>query len=105
MPDHSAALPTLNAFQRRVGALLVMAVTANRFRMVYKKRRSEDRVNDPRLPVRSRTLILPRCPEARGNIDSDLNTDPKVLRTLGPRWRDPYGSRLRTIKRFSGRRL
>ena len=39
-------------------------------------------MNDPRLPVRSRTLILPRCPEARGNIDFDLNIDPKVLRTL-----------------------
>jgi Protein of unknown function (DUF3551) len=69
------------------------------------KQRSEDRANDPRLPVRSRTLILPRCPEARGNIELDLNTDSKVLRTLGPRWRNPYGSRLRTIKRFSSRRL
>src|SRR5262245_40487988 len=35
----------------------------------------------------------------------DLNIDSKVLRTPEPRRRDPYGSRLRTIKRFSSRRL
>ena len=34
-------------------------------------------------PCQIKTWILPRCPEARGNIDFDLNTDPKVLRTQG----------------------
>jgi hypothetical protein len=50
-----------------------------------RKRRSEDRVNDPRLPVRVRTLILPRRPKARGNIDLDLTLTRKFCRTLGPR--------------------
>jgi hypothetical protein len=67
-----------------------------------KKRGSRERSSPP---CQIKILILPRCPEARGNIDLDLNTDPKVLRTLGPRGREPYGSRLRTIKRFSSRRL
>src|SRR5512139_902528 len=67
-----------------------------------KKRGSRERSSPP---CQIRTLILPRCPEARGNIDLDLNTDSKVLRTLGPRWRKPCGSRRRIIKRFSSRRL
>src|SRR5262245_8325745 len=36
-------------------------------------------------PCQIRTLILPRCPEARGNIAPDANADSKVLRTLEPR--------------------
>ena len=67
-----------------------------------KKRGSRERSSPP---CQIEILILPRCPEARGNIDLDLNSDPKVLRTLRPRVREPYGSRLRTIKRFSSRRL
>jgi len=47
-----------------------------------KKRGSRERSSPP---CQIRTLILPRCPEARGNIDLELNTDSKVLRTLGPR--------------------
>ena len=47
-----------------------------------KKRGSRER-SPP--PCQIRTLILPRCPKARGNIDLDLNIDPKVLRTLRPR--------------------
>ena len=68
-----------------------------------KKRGSRERSSPP---CQIKILILPRCPEARGNISNlDLNIDSKVLRTLGPRRREPYGSRLRTIKRFSSRRL
>ena len=62
-----------------------------------KKRGSRERSSPP---CQIRIVILPRCPEARGNIVLDLNTDSKVLRTPGPRWREPCGSRLRTIKRF-----
>jgi hypothetical protein len=47
-----------------------------------KKRGSRER-SPP--PCQIWTLILPRCPEAHGNIDLDLNIDPKVLRTLRPR--------------------
>lgn len=47
-----------------------------------KKRGSRERSSPP---CQIRTLILPRCPEARGNIGLDLNTDSKVLRTSGPR--------------------
>ena len=68
-----------------------------------KKRGSRERSSPP---CQIKILILPRCPEARGNTSNfDLNIDSKVLRTLGPRVREPYGSRLRTIKRFSSRRL
>ena len=56
-------------------------------------------------PCQVRALILPRRPEARGNIDLGLNIDSKALRTLGPRGREPFGSHLRTIKRYSSRRL
>ena len=38
--------------------------------LAYDKRRSEDRVTDPR-SRQIKTLILPRCPKARGNIDFD----------------------------------
>jgi hypothetical protein len=52
--------------------------------LVYHKKRSEDRVNDPRLPVRSGSL--PQCPEARERYFLILTyIDPKVLRTLRPR--------------------
>ena len=67
-----------------------------------KKRGSRERSSPP---CQNKTLILPRCPEARGNIDLDLNIDSKVLRTLEPRWRKLCGSRRRIIKRFSSRRL
>jgi len=60
--------------------------------LAYDKRRSEDRVTDPR-SRQIRTLIFPRCPEARGNIDLDH---------AGVTLTRP---RLRIIKRFSGRRL
>jgi hypothetical protein len=69
------------------------------------KQRSEDRVNDPRLPVRSRILILLRCPEARSNIDLGRNLTSKVFQLSGHADHDPYGSCRRTIKRFSSRRL
>jgi len=37
-------------------------------------------------PCQIRTLTLPRCPEARGNIfNLDLSLTRKFLRTLGPR--------------------
>jgi hypothetical protein len=36
-------------------------------------------------PCKVRTLILPQCPEARGNIDLDLTLTRKFCRTLGPR--------------------
>ena len=48
------------------------------------KQRSEDRVNDPRLPVRFGSLLL-RCPEARSNIDLGRNVDHESFSTLGPR--------------------
>src|SRR5262245_15214834 len=47
-----------------------------------KKRGSRER---PSPPCQVRTLILPRCPEARGNIDLDLTLTRKFCRTLGPR--------------------
>jgi hypothetical protein len=48
-----------------------------------KKRGSRERSSPP---CQIKILILPRCPEARGNIfNPDLNIDSKVLRTLGPR--------------------
>jgi hypothetical protein len=50
---------------------------------IAKKKRGSRERSSP--PCQIRTLILPRCPEARGNIDLDLNTDSKVLRTSGPR--------------------
>jgi len=49
-------------------------------------------VTDPRFR-QIKILILPRCPEARGNIDFD-HADAILT-----------GSRLRIIKRFSSRRL
>jgi hypothetical protein len=36
-------------------------------------------------PCQIKTLILPRCPEARGNIDLDLTLTRKFCRTLVPR--------------------
>ena len=36
-------------------------------------------------PCQIKTLILPRCPETRGNIDLDLTLTRKFCRTLGPR--------------------
>ena len=50
--------------------------------LITKKRGSRERSSPP---CQTRILILPRCPEARGNIDLDRNTDSKVLRTPGPR--------------------
>ena len=48
-----------------------------------KKRGSRER-SPP--PCQIRTLILPRCPEARGNIfNLDLTLTRKFFRTLGPR--------------------
>jgi hypothetical protein len=47
-----------------------------------KKRGSRER-SPP--PCQIKTLILPRCPEARGNIDLDLTLTRKFFRTLGPR--------------------
>jgi hypothetical protein len=47
-----------------------------------KKRGSRERSSPP---CQVRTLILPRCPEARGNIDLDLTLTRKFLRTRGPR--------------------
>ena len=73
----------------RMGKLLSCFIVAN---LAYDKRRSEDRVTDPR-SRQIKTLILPRCPKARGNIDFD-----HACATL-------TGSRLRIIKRFSSRRL
>ena len=46
-----------------------------------KKRGSRERSSPP---CQIKILILPRCPEARGNTSNfDLNIDSKVLRTLG----------------------
>jgi hypothetical protein len=47
-----------------------------------KKRGSRERSSPP---CQVRTLILPRCPEARGNIDLDLTLTRKFCRTLVPR--------------------
>jgi hypothetical protein len=47
-----------------------------------KKRGSRERSSPP---CQVRALILPRCPEARGNIDLDLTLTRKFCRTLGPR--------------------
>jgi hypothetical protein len=48
-----------------------------------KKRGSRERSSPP---CQIRTLILSRCPEARGNIfNLDLTLTQKFLRTLGPR--------------------
>src|SRR5262245_6973402 len=47
-----------------------------------KKRGSRERSSPP---CQIKTLILPRCPEARGNIDLDLTLTRKFCRTLGPR--------------------
>ena len=65
-----------------------------------KKRGSRERSSPP---CQIRTLILPRAERRAAILLLTLTTDPKVLRTLAPRWREPYGSRLRTIKRFSRR--
>ena len=68
-----------------------------------KKRGSRERSSPP---CQIRILTLPRCPEARGNIfNLDLHLTRKFFRPLGPRRRKPFGSRLRTIKRYSSRRL
>ena len=40
--------------------------------LITKKRGSRERSSPP---CQTRILILPRCPEARGNIDLDRNTD------------------------------
>jgi hypothetical protein len=47
-----------------------------------KKRGSRERSSPP---CQIKTLILPRCPEARGNIDLDLTLTRKFCRTLVPR--------------------
>src|SRR5215475_16028680 len=47
-----------------------------------KKRGSRERSSPP---CQVNTLILSRCPEARGNIDLDLTLTQKFCRTLGPR--------------------
>jgi hypothetical protein len=68
-----------------------------------KKRGSRERSSPP---CQIRILILPRCPEARGNIfDLDLTLTRKVLPNSRATRRDPHGSHLRTIKRYSSRRL
>jgi hypothetical protein len=62
-----------------------MAVTANRFRMACKKKKKRGSRERSSPPCQIKTLILPRCPEARGNIDLDLTLTQKFCRTLGPR--------------------
>ena len=52
--------------------------------LAYNKQRSEDRVNDPRLPV-NQDLDIAAMLEAGGNIDLDLTLTRKFCRTLGPR--------------------
>ena len=47
-----------------------------------KKRGSRERSSPP---CQIKTLILPRCPKARGNIDLDLTLTRKFCRTLAPR--------------------
>src|SRR5215475_6295025 len=61
-----------------------MAVTANPSEWPIKKKKREPRERSPP-PCQIKTLILPRCPEARGNIDLDLTLTRKFCRTLGPR--------------------
>ena len=68
-----------------------------------KKQGSRERSSPP---CQIRTLILPRCPEARGNIfNLDLTLTRKFFELSKPRGREPFGSRPRTIKRYSSRRL
>src|SRR5215475_4610817 len=61
-----------------------MAVTANPSEWPIKKKKRGSRERSPP-PCQIKTLILPRCPEAHGNIDLDLTLTRKFCRTLAPR--------------------
>jgi hypothetical protein len=69
------------AYMRAI--LLSCFMLANLAYNKTKKRGSRERSSPP---CQIRTLILSRCPEARGNIfNLDLTLTQKFLRTLGPR--------------------
>ena len=68
------------------------------------KQRSEDRVNDPRL-LSDQDLDIAAMPGGARQLFKLIFKDLKVLANSRATRRNPHGSRQRTIKRYSSRRL
>jgi hypothetical protein len=72
----------LNMSRMRKYATIELLMSENLAYIKNKKRGSRERSSPP---CQIKTLILPRCPKARGNIDLDLTLTRKFCRTLAPR--------------------
>src|SRR5262245_49998205 len=77
MPPHSADIGLSRKYER------VTIASCLRIWPITNKKRGPRERSSP--PCQFKTLILLRCPEARGNIDLDLTLTRKFCRTPGPR--------------------